>query len=162
MVDAGGILGALESSGFAREMRGSLWLYPIVEIAHIAGITMLVGSVAALDLRLLGFARAIPVRALAGLLLPWAWIGFAVVVPAGLAMFATHATEFAVNPAFRLKLLLLAVAALNAATFHLTVYRTALDWNREAPTPGSAKVAALISLALWLGVIACGRLIAYV
>ena len=162
-MEASGILGALEASALAREMRGSLWLYPIVEIAHITGIAVLVGSVSAIDLRLLGLGRAIPVRALGSFLLGWAWLGFAIVVPTGLAMFSTHAMEFVQNPAFRLKLLLLAVAALNAATFHLTVYRTAIDWNREdAPTPGTAKLAALLSLALWLGVIACGRLIAYV
>lgn len=161
-MDAPGILGALEASALARAMRGSLWLYPIVEIGHIAGLAAFVGSVSALDLRLLGFARSIPVRALGSFLLPWAWLGFALVVPTGFAMFATHATEFAANPAFQLKLLLLVVAALNAATFHFTVYRTAIDWNRDAPTPGAAKLAALLSLALWLGVIACGRMIAYV
>jgi hypothetical protein len=161
-MDAAGFLGAIEASGLAREMRGSLWLYPIVEVGHIAGIAALVGSVSAMDLRLLGFARSLPVLALGRLLLRWAWLGIVLVVPTGLAMFATHATEFAQNPAFLLKLLLLAVAALNAATFHLTVYRTAIDWNRDVPTPAAAKLAALFSLALWLGVIACGRLIAYV
>jgi hypothetical protein len=161
-VDAAGLLGALEASALAREMRGSLWLYPIVEIGHIAGIAALVGSVSAMDLRLLGFARSLPALALGRFLLRWAWLGLALVIPTGLAMFSTHATEFAANPAFRLKLLLLAVAALNAATFHVTVYRTAVDWNRDAPTPPAAKVAGLISLVLWLGVIACGRMIAYV
>jgi hypothetical protein len=115
-----------------------------------------------MDLRLLGFARSLPALALGRFLLRWAWLGLALVIPTGLAMFSTHATEFAANPAFRLKLLLLAVAALNAATFHVTVYRTAVDWNRDAPTPPAAKVAGLISLVLWLGVIACGRMIAYV
>jgi hypothetical protein len=161
-MDAAGFLGALEGSALAREMRGSLWLYPIVEVGHITGLAALVGSVSAMDLRLLGFARSLPVLALGRFLLRWAWLGFALVVPTGFAMFATHATEFARNPAFLLKLLLLAVAALNAATFHLSVYRTAIDWNRDAPTPAAAKLAALFSLALWLGVIACGRMIAYV
>jgi hypothetical protein len=161
-MDAAGILAALEASALAREMRASLWLYPIVEIGHIAGLAAVVGSVSAMDLRLLGFARSISVLALGSFLLRWAWLGFALMVPTGLAMFSTHATEFAANPAFQLKLLLLAVAAFNAALFHLTVYRTAANWNRDAPTPGAAKLAALLSLALWLGVIACGRMIAYV
>ncbi len=161
-MEAPAFLAALEASAFAREMRGSLWLYPIVEVGHVAGIAVFVGSVAALDLRLLGFGRSLQVAALGRFLLRWAWLGFAVVVPTGFAMFSTHATEFAANPAFRLKLVLLAVAALNAAAFHLTVYRTAIDWNRDLPTPAAAKLAALLSLALWLGVIACGRMIAYV
>ena len=161
-MDGTGILGVLEASALARTMRGSQWLYPIIETCHIAGIAVFVGSVSAIDLRLLGLARSIPVRALGGFLLRWAWLGFAVVVPTGLAMFSTHATEFAQNPAFRLKLAIITVAALNAAVFHLTVYRTAIDWNLDSPTPVTAKLAALLSLALWLGVIACGRMIAYV
>jgi hypothetical protein len=76
-------------------------------------------------------------------------------------MLSAHATEFAGNPAFRVKLLLLAFAALNAAVFHNTVYRSVTAWDQHQPTPTAAKASALLSLAIWLGVITCGRLIAY-
>lgn len=83
------------------------------------------------------------------------------VVPSGLLMFAAHATEFATNPAFRLKLVLLAAAGSNAFVFHRWPFRSVARWNLEARPPAAARAAALASLVLWTGVIACGRLLAY-
>ena len=85
----------------------------------------------------------------------------AFIVPSGLMMFTAHATEFATNPAFQLKLTLLAAAAANAIAFHLRTFRTVTAWDRGAPAPPAAKVAAILSLLLWSGVIVCGRLLAY-
>jgi hypothetical protein len=76
-------------------------------------------------------------------------------------MLSAHATEFISNPAFRVKLVLIAFAALNAAVFHGTVYRSVSAWDQHHPTPAAAKASAALSLVLWLGVITCGRLIAY-
>jgi len=85
----------------------------------------------------------------------------ALVVPAGLMMFTAHATEFATNPAFQLKLTLLAAAAANVAFFHLVPYRTVRAWDGAGEAPGTARAAAALSIAVWIAVIACGRLIAY-
>jgi len=76
-------------------------------------------------------------------------------------MFAAHATEMAENPAFQLKLLLLATAGLNAAAFHWGIFRTVTAWNQNLAAPAPAKIAAILSLALWSGVITCGHLLAY-
>jgi hypothetical protein len=76
-------------------------------------------------------------------------------------MFTAHATEMAQNPAFRLKLALIAAAALNAALFHRRVFRTVDGWDRDAATPPAARLAGAASLILWRGVIVCGRLLAY-
>jgi hypothetical protein len=76
-------------------------------------------------------------------------------------MFAAHATEMAANPAFRAKLVLLAVAGLNAVVFERWTLRAVEPWNRGVPAPAAARTAALVSLACWTGVIACGRLLAY-
>jgi hypothetical protein len=76
-------------------------------------------------------------------------------------MFIAHANEFAGNPAFRLKLLFLVLAALNAALFHLRPFRQVARWDHGARAPLAARVAACLSLVLWTGVIACGRLLAY-
>lgn len=160
-MDLGALLETLEQSSLAGAMRHSLWLYPIVEIVHIAGLALLVGGVAAFDLRLLGFARSTPIRALERSLLPWAWVAMLLIVPSGVAMFSTHAVDFAGNPAFRLKLLLLLGAGLNALLFHVGVFRTVAAWDQHVPAPRAAKASALLSLAIWTGVIACGRLIAY-
>jgi hypothetical protein len=160
-MDLVGFLQALEGTALADAMRHSLWLYPIVEIFHIAGIALLVGTVAAFDLRLLGFASFVSVRALERSLLPWAWLALLAIVPSGIAMFAAHATDFATNPAFRLKLVLLAAAGLNAFVLHRGALRTAESWDQHHPAPAAAKVAAALSLAIWVSVISCGRLIAY-
>ncbi|HEU4343933.1 MAG TPA: DUF6644 family protein, partial [Candidatus Binatia bacterium] len=92
----------LETTGFAAAMREWLWLYPIIEILHIVGLAVLVGSAALFDLRLLGVSRSIRVTALAAHLLPWARRSLLVIVPSGLMMFTAHATEMASNPAFQL------------------------------------------------------------
>jgi hypothetical protein len=76
-------------------------------------------------------------------------------------MFAAHAMEFAENPAFRLKLLFLVAAGLNAAVFHYRPFRQVAVWDHGAPAPFAARCAAALSLLLWTGVIACGRLLAY-
>lgn len=152
----------IEKSGLARVMRESLWTYPIVEIVHIVGFVILVGTVISFDLRLLGLSRKMEIKSLARHLLPWSVGSIALVVPAGLFMFSAHATEFAKNPAFLLKLTLIALAAINAAAFHLGPYRSVAFWNRNIATPIQAKAFASISLALWLAIIVCGRLLAYV
>ena len=150
----------LELSGLADAMRRSAWMYPIVEIVHIAGFVILVGAAVMFDLRVLGFGRGLAVTSLAHHLLRWSRAGLALVVPAGLMMFTAHATEFATNPAFQLKLALLAVAVANVGFFHLGPFRTVHAWDGSVAAPGRARAAAL-SIAVWLGVITCGRLIAY-
>jgi len=151
----------LETSGLATLMRQSQWLYPIVEIVHILGFVTLVGSVAMFDLRLLGLSPRLPVAGMARHLLRWSLGSLLLVVPSGLMMFSAHATEFADNTAFRVKMALLVAAAANAVWFHRTSFRSVAEWNTEAPPPPASRVAAGVSLLLWIGVICCGRLIAY-
>jgi hypothetical protein len=153
---------AIEKSGLARVMRESLWTYPIVEIVHIVGFVILVGTVISFDLRLLGLSRNVEVKSLARHLLPWSVASILLVVPAGLLMFSAHATEFARNPAFLLKLTLIALAAANAAAFHFGPYRTVATWNHGSAAPLTAKLSAIASLCVWLSVISCGRLLAYI
>ena len=151
----------LETSAVAVAMRQWTWLYPIVEIAHIVGFVTLVGAALMFDARLLGRSRPVPVSALERHLLPWARWSLLVIVPTGGLMFTAHATEMASNPALRLKLILLGAALLNAGVFHRWPFRTVGDWDTETHAPVPARVAGLLSIVLWIGVIACGRLIAY-
>jgi hypothetical protein len=161
----GGAFGALEASGLGVAMRQWLWLYPSVEIVHIAGIGLLFGSIAVLDLRLLGFSRQISARSLARHVLPWTLGSFLLIIPSGLLMFTAHASEFIDSEVFLLKMLLILAAAVNAAIFHTTVFRSADVWDseemRKLPPPPSVRAFAAGSLLLWLSVIACGRLLAY-
>ncbi|MBA2351955.1 MAG: DUF6644 family protein [Burkholderiales bacterium] len=151
----------LEQTGIAQTMRESLWAYPIVEIIHIIGFVMLVGAATMFDLRVLGISRNIEITQLARHLLPWSVLSLLLVVPAGLLMFSTHATEFAANPAFLLKLSLIALAGANAAAFHVGPYRYVERWNRNLTAPGAARFFAGVSIVIWLAVISCGRLLAY-
>ncbi len=151
----------LETTPIAGAMRHWLWLYPIVEIVHIVGFVILVGAAVMFDLRLLGLSRRLPVSAMARHHLPWARAALLLVVPSGLMMFVAHATEFAANPAFQLKLILLAAAGLNALLFHRGTFRTVAGWDGDAAIPLTARAAAVASLVLWVGVIAAGRLLAY-
>jgi hypothetical protein len=151
----------LEASGVAVAMRQWLWLYPAVEIVHIVGFVVLVGAAFMFDLRLLGLSRALPVSTMADHLLRWARLALVLVVPSGALMFVAHASEMATNPAFRLKLVLIATAFLNAGLFHRWPFRAVGDWDTEIRAPWPARLAGVLSLALWTGVIACGRLLAY-
>lgn len=151
----------LESTTLSAWVREAVWAYPAIETAHILGFTVLVGSAFMFDLRLLGFAPSLPVAAAARHLLRWSRLSLLVVAPTGFMLFMTQATETWANSAFRLKLLLLCVAALNALIFHLWTFRSVEEWGQQKTAPAAAKVSALVSLAVWTGVITCGRLIAY-
>lgn len=151
----------LENTAVATAMRQWLWLYPIVEIVHILGFVVLVGAAVLFDLRLLGLARHLSVTGLARHHLWWARVALVLIAPSGLLMFAAHAAEMAANPAFQVKLALIVVAGVNAAAFHRGVFRSVESWDREMAAPGGARLAAVVSLVSWTGVIACGRLLAY-
>jgi hypothetical protein len=154
-------MGAIEASALGEAMRKWLWLYPSVEIVHIVGIAVLVGSIAILDLRLLGLSRALPVRRLAAHVLPWTIGSFVLIIPSGLAMFVAHASDLMANPVFALKICLILAAGTNAALFHAAVFRGAAGWDVDAMPPLAARASAALSLLLWVSVIACGRLLAY-
>ena len=156
-----GWLGWLENTALAETLRREPLLFPLVETAHILGFVILVGAAVMFDLRLLGLSRRLPVVDLARHLLPWARGSLGVVVPTGVLLFLTQATHLGRSPVFAMKLSLLGLAGLNAAVFHLGVFRSAQAWNTGVPAPPAARVAAVVSLVLWTGVITCGRLLAY-
>lgn len=151
----------VEQLAIAKAMREWLWLYPSVEIVHIVGFAILVGSVVMFDLRVLGLSKHIPVRALSRHLLPWSVAALLLIVPTGLLMFSAHASDFLGNRAFQLKMALLVTAGLNAAFFHTGPYQTVKAWDTNAAAPWVAKLSVALSIVLWVGVISCGRLLAY-
>ena len=150
---------ALQESALGHMMRVSPFLYPTVEILHIIGFVILVGSILALDLRLLGLGRQIAIQPMAQLLLPLSRVGFLLAITMGFLLFSADAAHVVGNPAFRVKLLLILAALINVAIAHVGPWRRYLLWRTSVPA--GAKVTALLSLALWLGVLTFGRLIAY-
>lgn len=144
-------------------VRESVWLFPAIETVHLLGMAVLVGAVGAFDLRLLGWViRRERVSDLGQRLLPWAWAGFVVQVVTGTLLFSSEAVKVYTNPAFRLKMLLIVLAGLQALIFHLSLYRGAAKWDDNGGVPVGAKVAGLVSLVLWTGVVAAGRFIGFV
>lgn len=142
-------------------MREALWAYPATEALHILGIGLLFGSIAIVDLRLMGLGRRLPVSALTAFAVPWSLAGFVLAATTGLLMFTAHVAEFITLPVFMLKMGLILAGGINAAILHTGVLRDTRAWDTGTPTPLAAKVAGGLSIALWIGVVACGRLLAY-
>jgi hypothetical protein len=143
-------------------LRESLWMYPIIETAHVLGLCLFVGTAWLWDLRLLGLTlRSVRVSQLSKQLLPWTAAGFAVMAVSGLLLVFSEPLRFYSNIFFRIKVALLAFAGINAFIFHQTVGRRSDDWDLNRITPVPAKVAGGLSLGLWTAVIVTGRLIAY-
>jgi hypothetical protein len=152
----------LENTKWAMGVHQSLWLFPMIETAHLFGIVLLVGATSALDLRLLGLTmKEEPVSRMAGRLLPWAWAGLTIQVATGFSLFASEATRCWENKAFRIKMVMLVLAGLNALIFHQTAYRRVASWDEARVTPAGAKFAGCCSILLWFGIVAAGRWIAF-
>jgi hypothetical protein len=155
-----GVLIWLEGLPLAFWMRTGAWPFPIANTVHVVGIALLFGGIAALDLRLVGVAtRAVEIAPLARLVLPLAAVGFALAAVTGALMFVANAREYWAHPLFSWKLALIGAAGVNALILHATVWQRRDNWGERAPV--SARAAGFASLGLWIGVIACGRLMAY-
>ena len=150
----------VEASGVARFMREALYAYPAAEVAHIVGLGLLFGSIAIVDLRLLGLGRQVPLAGLVRFAVPWSLGGFALAACSGLLMFSAHIEEFLEQPVFLAKMALIALAGVNALALHRGALRGAAPEASSAPS-SRVRVAAGVSLALWLAVIGCGRFLAY-
>lgn len=162
MAVIGGWLAWLGATPWSVALRESLWAYPIIETVHVLGVALFVGLAILVDLRLLGVVlRQVRVTDAVDRLGTFIWIGFAAMLSTGVALFAADPVKFAANPWFQAKVALLAVAGLNAAIFHATVYRGVAAWDGEPRPPLRARVAGAVSLGVWTAVIAAGRLIAF-
>ena len=152
----------LEHRPFAIAIAESTWLFPIAETIHVLALTVVVGSVAMMDLRLLGLGNK--ERAASDVIassLPWTWCAFAVAFVAGSLLFSSKAASYYTTVPFRIKMVCLALAALNMLVFHLVTGRNMATWDRGAP-PWGARMAGAVSLALWVTIVATGRWIGFV
>jgi hypothetical protein len=140
----------------------SLWVYPIVESVHVLVLCLFLGLTMLMDLRLIGITfRYAQASEVVGRLLPWIRMGFALMVTTGLLLFYAIPVRTAHNIFFRLKLVMLVLAGLNAWIFHSNVYRKVGTWDLDLVPPKRARVAGGVSLALWAGIVVAGRMIAY-
>lgn len=149
---------AVEDTGVAAFVRENPYAFPGLEAVHVAAIMLVVGSIFVLDLRLLGASsRSHAVTRLTAEVLPWTWASFAVAAITGLLLLTGQAGAYAANLQFRMKLALMAAAGVNMLVFHFVTWRSVEQWDQAIPTPTAARVAGLLSLALWVGVVICGR-----
>jgi hypothetical protein len=145
------------SGAMRGELPGTEWLFPIVETLHVVALTIVVGSIAMVDLRLLGIAsRESSISRLSYEVLPWTWKAYCAAVVFGTLMFMSKAEVYAGNLQFRLKFVCMALAGINMLVFHFATYRQVARWDTGVPPP-SAKVAGASSLVLWIGVVFFGR-----
>ena len=128
--------------------------YPALEVLHIAGIALLLGSLVLLELRVWGLQAELPLRPLARLALGVTAVGFGLVLLSGLLMFAAQPAELLANRAFLIKLGLVQLAGLNAVWFH--------GRDSLGRCDGLARAQTALSTGIWLAAIICGRWIAYV
>jgi hypothetical protein len=153
----------LEQTSIGASVRQSLWLFPAIETVHLLGMAALLGTIVAFDLRLMGLVmRREPVSVLSRRLLPWAWAAFTVQVATGASLFLSEAVKMYANPAFRLKMLLIALAGVHALIFHFAARRNLSAWNESRLLRAGARVAGLVSILLWIGVVAAGRWIGFI
>jgi len=159
------LLRVVESWPLAVAMRGETesteWLFPIVETLHVVALSIVFGSIAMLDLRLLGLSsKGTAVSRLTNEVLPWTWTAWIVAATCGSLMFMAKAHVYAGNLQFRLKFLCMAMAAVNMLVFHLGTFRHVASWDTTAP-PFSARLAGAVSMTLWISVVFFGRWVGF-
>lgn len=151
---------AIQASPLAKALHASHVLFGAVATVHLLGVGLLFGSIAVLDLRLLGLSRSISVRRLTTHIMPWTMLSFLLIVPSGLVMFLARATGLIGSGLFALKMGLIMAAGVNAAIFYTGVFRSSADWDTDRMPPAGARLAGALSLVIWIAVLACGSMLA--
>jgi hypothetical protein len=152
----------LKSTNFSATLQGSTWTEPIIETIHVLTLTLFVGFAVLLDLRLMGLAmRRRRASEMLQQLNPWLGGGFAVMITSGLLLFAADPVVFYNSIFFKIKMILLVLSGVNVWIFNVTVGRTVTGWDQDPEPPRRAKIAAIVSLVLWIAIVAAGRAIAY-
>lgn len=143
-------------------LRQSNWAFPVLDTVHTLGIVLVAGTIVLVDLRLLGLGlRSVPVAQLVARIVPATVWGFLFMFVSGAMLFTTEAVKMYHSAPFRIKLILMALAGMNALVFHRTVFRDVANWDTASVAPVRARMAGLLSLLFWIAVIAAGRAIAY-
>jgi len=155
------LLNWLQNTGWATALKESALVFPFIEGSHILALSFSVGMVMMLDLRLLRVSfRSQPVALMMEQLMPWTMSGFGIMLLTGFLLFATQAVKAWGNTFFRIKMILLILSGINALYYQLRYFPKMAEWDR-AGTPLGVRAIAVLSLIFWIGVIACGRTMAY-
>ena len=154
----------IETTRVALFIQTSSWAFPAIEVIHVIAVVLVFGTIAVVDLRLIGLASTRrPYLGVAGDGLRVVWIAFAVAVVTGLLMFSTQAGSYFENTYFRIKMLALLAAGVNMMVMEVVTSRDVARWGAttEVALPTAARAAGLLSLAFWTIVVVCGRWIGF-
>ena len=154
------LLNWMHDSWLGQVMRDVPWLFPTCEGLHFVGMALLLGTIGVIDLRILGFAKGLPIGPLHRLL-PLAFFGFALNVVTGIAFVCSDPDSYWIVPAFRFKLLLILLAGANAVWFWVSILKQVDEWGPDADASRLAKIISAASLLFWTGVVTAGRFIAF-
>ncbi len=152
----------LQSTSFFTALRESWYAYPAVLSLHMVALTLFGGLILVTDLRLLGALRKYPVAAVVNSLRPLKYAGFILMITCGLLMAGSKAEEYYYNAFFRAKMALLFLVFMHAMIFRGSVYSRVAEFDAAGIVPGHAKLAAVLSLTIWLALLICGRGIGYI
>jgi hypothetical protein len=161
LADAPQLLIALEQSALGAAIRQSVWAYPAANVTHIVALTLFAGAIAVMDLRLLGALSATPVAAVVRPARAAAMLGLLLMAASGLVLFTAEASHVAMNAVFQVKAALIALGIVNGLLLAGPAIARMYDAGPQAAVPARVRWAAGLSLAIWIAVAACGRLIAY-
>jgi hypothetical protein len=157
------VLQWLNDTNVAQAIRDSVWIFPAIETVHVIAIAFVVGSIMRLDLRLTGLVwRDRPVTEVSGQMLPWTWASFVVATIFGLLLFASKPFTYLQIVFFDVKMFLIVLAGLNMAIFQQVIFKGVAKWDRSPMPPTAVRLAGSLSLAFWVSVLVCGRLIGFV
>jgi hypothetical protein len=153
----------IDASPLAEEIRVSLWLFPALEIAHVAAIALVLGSLARVDLRLVGLtSRNRSITEISREMTPWTWVGFVLATIFGVLLFVGQPVRYVEVAFFDAKIILILLAGLNMLAFEYLTRRGVDRWDRAPTPPLQVRLAGALSLAFWISVAICGRLIGFV
>ncbi len=162
MPSVAAFLHSLEASSWGLFIHNKVWAFTTVEVVHVFAVSLLLGTIMIVDLRLLGLATAKrPFTDLARGVLPFTWAAFVVVVAAGSLLFISRATEYVASPVFWTKMALIVLAGINMIIFEFVTVRGVEKWNLDASPPPAARLAGAVSISCWILVIALGGLIGF-
>lgn len=152
----------IQDTQIGTSIRESIWVFPIIESTHVLALSLSVGTLLWMDLRLTGLGmKNQAVSKVTRSLLPWSIVGFVIMFITGVLLFWCQALKAYNSIFFKMKVVMLLLAGLNALVYHTTVFRRMDEWDKAAVPPAGARLAGWCSIVLWIGIIIAGRTMAY-
>jgi len=152
---------AIQDSALGSTISTSTWMFPTIETLHVVALSIVLGSIVVVDLRLVGLAsKERSITALTHDFLPWTWGAFALAAVTGTLLFTSRAADYMAITPFITKFVFMALAGANMIYFHFATQRSIKDWDTGEPA-AAGKFAGAVSLILWAAIVICGRQVGF-